>query len=113
MRFTTQQYEAAMEHLRNGMGQLAPDANPCSICGDSGHMAWECGFNPLVAMHLCSQIAHRADDLHEILHYLAGYDSSFGVMLGPRKVVFPERGVEDLALSLAGRQEDDPVYNPD
>jgi len=69
--------------------QLEPDGHCCSICGDSGHMAWGCGFNPLVAVYLCKHIAADSEKLHDILHWLAGYESAFGEQLGPAKIVMP------------------------
>lgn len=94
MRFTAEQYDAAIKDLQAAREQLAPDGNCCSVCGDSGHMAYECGFNPLVAMHICKQIAEQSDALHETLHHLAGYDIAFGVQRGPAKVVLPEKAKE-------------------
>lgn len=90
MRFTDHQYAQAIEALQAARQQLEPDGNHCSICTDSGHMAWECGFNPLVAVALCVNIAKESEQLHETLHYLAGFDQAFGVQLGPRKCVLPE-----------------------
>lgn len=43
-------YLAALGALQEGMKQLKPDGCDCSICGDSGHQAWECHHNPLVKM---------------------------------------------------------------
>lgn len=48
--FTSANYSDAMQRLIAGLGQLGPDGNPCAICGDSGHQAWECHHNPLVIM---------------------------------------------------------------
>ena len=89
MRFTKEQYEKAIEALKEGMTQLEPDGDNCHICGDSGHQAFECGHNPLLAMSMCRQIAEQADDLHNTLHYLAGFDSRMGEQVGPAKVVEP------------------------
>jgi hypothetical protein len=89
MRFTAKQYDEAIERLTEAKQQLVPDGAPCSVCGDGGHMAWECGFNPLRAMRLCRQIAENSASLHETLHYLAGFDSAFGVQLGPAAIVPP------------------------
>ncbi len=91
MRFTLEQYDAAIADLQAAKAQLEPDANPCAVCGDSGHVSYECGFNPLVAMFLCKQIAEFSGDLHDMLHYLAGYDIAFGVQRGPAKVILPAR----------------------
>lgn len=94
MRFTIEQYETAIKALQDGMTQLEPDGDSCHICHDTGHQAWECGFNPLVAMMLCHAIAAQPhalhETLHETLHWLAGYDQSFGEILGPARVVAPE-----------------------
>lgn len=116
MRFTAQHYDQAIAHLTEAKQQLEPDGNCCSVCGDSGHMAFECGFNPLVAISLCRAIADSAEKLHETLHWLAGYEQSFGVQLGPRKVIAPEteqpddstcscRHCEILRIELARLQE--------
>ena len=45
--FTVEEYEKAIEDLKLGMTQLAPDGENCHICGDGGHQAWECHHNPL------------------------------------------------------------------
>jgi hypothetical protein len=50
--FTEGVYLEAIEKLKRGMTQLSPDGNCCAICEDSGHQAWECHHNPLVAMQL-------------------------------------------------------------
>lgn len=113
MRFTAAQYETAIEALRDGAGQLAPDGRNCRICHDSGHQAWECGHNPLLAMAMCEGIAKSATELHDRLHAieetalandvlepwledahghlhsLAGYDSHMGAQTGPARIVVP------------------------
>jgi hypothetical protein len=113
VRFTRAQYEHAIAALTSGLGQLEPEAACCAICGDSGHLAFECGHNPLVAMAMCEAIARRAnelhdhvhvllvakqrravmlalvDRLHEYLHEIAGHDSYMGVQTGPARVVLP------------------------
>jgi hypothetical protein len=91
MRFTAEQYNEAIDNLMRGRQQLEPDGNCCSICGDSGHMAFECGHNPLLAMALCRRVAEDSDGLHETLHFLAGFDQRFGVQAGPAKIILPER----------------------
>lgn len=90
MRFTAQQYDAGIRALTDAKHQLEPDGRCCAVCGDTGHMAFECGHNPLVAMALCEQIAAQSDALHETLHELAGYRQTFGVQLGPARVVVPK-----------------------
>jgi hypothetical protein len=95
MRFTAYQYQEAIKRLQDGMKQLEADGNCCSVCGDSGHMAYECGFNPLLAVHFCRSISREANQLHDMLHWLAGYDHAFGVQLGPAKVVVPPRSEEE------------------
>jgi len=91
MRFTEHQYDQAIEALQNAKQQLVPDGACCAVCGDSGHMAFECGHNPLIAVEICRVIATQAYNFHETLHWLAGYDQAFGVQLGPAKAVMPER----------------------
>lgn len=50
--FTKKDYENTIETIRLAMQQLDANGNNCSICGDNDHQAWECHFNPLVAMKL-------------------------------------------------------------
>lgn len=94
MRFTAKMYDKAIENLNAAKKQLEPDGNCCEVCGDSGHMAFECGFNPLVAMEICKQVTASADKLHDVLHWLSGHYSAFGEQLGPAKVVTPEDQIE-------------------
>jgi hypothetical protein len=112
MRFTIVQYEKAIAHLRDAMAQLEPDGHGCHCCGGSGHQAFECGHNPLVAMAMCEGVAQTAENLHELvhtlgenpsieslravvdrlhenLHVLAGYNTYMGVQIGPARVVIP------------------------
>ena len=89
MRFTKHQYDVAIQSLADAADQLEPDGNCCACCGDSGHMAFECGHNPLVAMAMCQELTDKADALHETLHHLAGYNIHLGVQLGPARVVLP------------------------
>jgi len=91
MRFTTGQYEAAIQALEKAKKQLVPDGQSCSVCGDCGHMAWECGFNPLLAMEMCLLISKSSEQLHEYLHFLAGYESRFGVQIGPSAIVMQDQ----------------------
>lgn len=87
MRYTLAQYEKAIEALKLGMTQLVPDGYNCSICGDGGHQAMECGRNPLVAQSYCVAIAKQSSELHETLHALAGYNSSMGETTGPAAII--------------------------
>lgn len=89
MRFTKRNYEEAIENLKAAMEQLEPDGRNCAICGDSGHQAFECGHNPLFAVRMCQQIAEQAEELHQTLHSLAGWNQAFGEQLGPKKVTMP------------------------
>lgn len=91
MRFTAIQYDRAIEALRSAKQQLEPDGHYCACCGDGGHQAFECGHNPLVAIALCKAIADGAENLHQTLHSLAGYESYMGEVVGPRKVVLPAK----------------------
>lgn len=102
MRFTKEQYEKAIANLHLGLDQLAPDSRCCAICGDSGHCAWECGRNPLLAMAICEGIAQSSDDLHEKLHYLAGYVTHMGHQQGPASVHLPAVDIRNL-LAAAKR----------
>lgn len=92
MRFTTQQYGDAIDSLRQAREQLEPDGRCCACCGDSGHQAFECGFNPLVAMAMCEAISKKAEALHESLHVLAGHDWRMGSQVGPAAVHLPPQG---------------------
>lgn len=70
--FTQAQYQTAIDALHAGMNQLEPDGADCSICGDSGHQAWECIHNPLKAMTLSARLDRQARGLHETLHQICG-----------------------------------------
>ena len=89
MPFTQIQYDDAIENLERGRTQLQPDGNNCAICGDSGHQAWGCGYNPLLAQKLCATIARQSDALHSTLHHLAGYNSHMGETTGPAAIIEP------------------------
>ena len=99
MRFTEKQYEEAIKNLQLAKAQLVPDGNNCSICEDGGHMAWECGHNPLLAVVLCNDVADLSENLHETLHILAGYDSMLGVPIGPAAIHRPQPEFPDTASS--------------
>ena len=73
MRFTVEQYDAASAHLQDARTQLEPDGHCCHCCADSGHQAFECGRNPLVAMAMGIRIVDRATALHDIIHALGDY----------------------------------------
>jgi hypothetical protein len=116
VRFTADQYDQAIGALRDGRDQLA-DGFCCRICHDTGHQAWECGHNPLLAMGTCEGVATQAmqlhdrihvieeamddadqtealaewrEDVHDFLHQLAAYDTSMGRRIGPGSVVLPD-----------------------
>jgi hypothetical protein len=74
MIFTKRQYEHAIRALQDGMKQLEPDGNECSVCGDSDHQAWQCHHNPLRAMAWCEAVHKHCYELHESLHWLEGYN---------------------------------------
>ena len=119
MRFTVAQYDAAIEALVAAKGQLVPDGQGCRICHDTGHQAWECGHNALLAMSVCTDLAGQTqrlhdqlhaieekmdtsdqtaaladwrEDAHAFLHGLSGYDHVMGCRIGPARVVMPEGG---------------------
>ena len=118
MRFTAAQYDHAIASLALAREQLSPDGRHCRICHDTGHQAWECGHNPLIAMAACEEIARQAielhdrihmiedalndsdqageladwrEDVHTYLHYTAGFDHVLGSRLGPTAIVMPQR----------------------
>jgi hypothetical protein len=120
MRFTASQYDQAIKALFDGRTQLTPDGHCCRICHDTGHQAWECGHNPLLAMATCEGIARAAEtlhdrlhvieeamhdspqseeiadwreDAHDLLHHLAGHDIHMGHQVGPASVSLPEAEV--------------------
>ena len=95
MRFTHAQYEEAICCLEMAKDQIEPDGRCCAICGDSGHQAFECGHNPLVAMVICERLARDAEQLHEAMHLLAGFDFHMGQQLGPRRIHAPEVRIAD------------------
>lgn len=104
MRFTADQYYKAKENIDDALQQIQPDGRHCIICHDSGHQAWECGSNPLLAWALCNYIQLQAQNLHdemhsmetpskemieklhEFMHFLAGYDRHMGEGTGPAKM---------------------------
>lgn len=102
---TTEQYDKAIRALCDASTQLEPDGKGCACCRGSGHQAFECGFNPLIAMALCHTMAQDARELHqqlhdgmvldpmarlhEIVHYVAGYDSRMVEQVGPAKIRMP------------------------
>jgi hypothetical protein len=88
-RFTERQYDEAIERLAAAKAQLEPNGKCCAVCGDEGHQAFECRFNPLLAMHWCQLIAKQSDGLHDTLHFLAGYSMHMGVPVGPAATVLP------------------------
>ena len=117
MRFSEHQYDQAIEALGSAREQLVPDACCCRICHDTGHMAWECGHNPLRAAAICEDLSQQAEllhtrlhaiedamdsedqaeaialwreDVHDFLHYLAGHNIVMGHQVGPGNVVVPE-----------------------
>jgi hypothetical protein len=68
LRITKQQYEEMIADLQKGMTQLEPDGNYCAICTDSGHQAWECRFNPVVAFRQRDQLLSLVARIHDQLH---------------------------------------------
>ncbi len=50
--FTPEQYQEVIRRIELAQTQLEPDGKTCAICGDSGHQAFECHRNPLVALRL-------------------------------------------------------------
>lgn len=52
---TAEDYNEAIQALRDASHQLEPDGLGCQVCGDSGHQAWECHHNPLVMARRASR----------------------------------------------------------
>lgn len=133
-RFTAEDYDEAIRRLHEGKKQLEPDGNCCSICGD-GCAAFECRFNPLVAMKYCEILGRDAkaihDDLHELerrmgeaagildeevvgsfsrihqgLHWLCGIHQVMSQWTGPGGIVTPE--AERKASESLGEREPKP-----
>lgn len=86
MRFTKEHYEKAIKSLQEASEQLEPDGHNCACCGDSGHQAFECGFNPLVAMEMCVLLSRTATKFHDQLHWFAGHVMFMGEPTGPGKI---------------------------
>lgn len=76
-RFTAEDYDQAIERLQLGKKQLEHDGNCCAICGDDC-AAFECRFNPLVAMKFCEMIGRDANSIHEDLHRLLAWMNEQG-----------------------------------
>lgn len=111
MRFTIAHYDKAIENLQAAKQQLEPDGRCCSICEDTGHQAFECGRNPLVAQELCRETVKQVKALEgntrwlektsivdgestgpghplvELLDWIAGEYTCMGEVTGPSKVI--------------------------
>ena len=103
MRFTSEQYDQAIQALYDARRQLVPDGKNCAICGGDDHQAFECGHNPLLAMDICVHIAKSADGLHQHLHYLSGHESQMGMIFGPAKIQLPEPKERSPVVPLGGK----------
>lgn len=79
MRFTTEQYDAAIEALINAKTQIEPDGRHCAVCGDGAHQAWECHHNPLRAMWACQRLHTLGTAMHDALHEITGAGAGLGV----------------------------------
>jgi len=53
-RITAADYDDAITALQEAKTQLEPDGDPCHVCCDSGHQAWECHHNPLMMARLAA-----------------------------------------------------------
>lgn len=100
--FTVAQYDKAIEDLQAARNQKIENTwmNGCSICGGCCHPD-TCGFNPLYAMAICSDIASISESLHKSLHYAMGVNTLMGESIGPAKVVMPSPNeiVEDQPVT--------------
>lgn len=61
-------YKMTIKDLRRAMTQLKPDGNPCVLCRDCAHYAFECDHNPLVAMLRWAGFRDQVSVLHAALH---------------------------------------------
>ena len=69
---TRAEYEDAKAAIEKAATQLEPDGRNCAICLDTDHQAWECRFNPVVAMKRLDKLKAWVDELHESLHLKLG-----------------------------------------
>lgn len=90
MRFTIEQYDRAIRHLQDARQQLIDGTQDqgCNVCGGCCHPD-HCGHNPLYAQYLCNTISDQANELHETLHRMAGFDTYMGEPVGVARVKAP------------------------
>jgi cobalamin biosynthesis Co2+ chelatase CbiK len=65
---TRADYEEAIAAIEKAMCQLEPDGKPCAICKGTDHQAWECGFNPVLAVMERDRLNAFIDEVHEHIH---------------------------------------------
>lgn len=65
---TRSEYAEAIAALEKAVTQLEPDGKNCAICLDVDHQAWECRFNPVLAMRERDRLNDFLDDVHERIH---------------------------------------------
>lgn len=65
---TRSEYEEARAAIDKAITQLEPDGRLCVICEDSDHQAWECRFNPVLAMKQRDRLSAFLDEMHESIH---------------------------------------------
>lgn len=69
---TRYEYEAAIAAIDKAKTQLEPDGRNCAICLDTDHQAWECRFNPVLAMIERDRLTAFLDEVHESIHKRQG-----------------------------------------
>jgi len=90
--FTVEQYDKAIENLKEARKQLIDGVQGkvcCGVCGGNCHPDM-CGHNPLYAQYLCNQFSQQSQALHITLHRLSGFDTYMGEPVGIARVVSPQ-----------------------
>lgn len=65
---TIEDYNKLIGLLVEGREQIQPDGDPCRVCGDNGHQAFECHHNPAFVMKWKESLEEAASKLHDTLH---------------------------------------------
>lgn len=88
---TIEDYDKAIEALQEARKQLF-DGTQGEGCGVCGGACWpdHCGHNPMYAVLLCKKIADESVELHNALHYLAGFRTLMGEQVGPASICIYE-----------------------
>ena len=87
MQFTEEQYDQAIENLQLAKRAITDPGPGCHVCGGDC-LPHRCGHNPLYAVWMCNQIVDSSHDLHEKLHFLAGFHTYMGEPVGPSGIIY-------------------------